>query len=223
MAIIFFDLDGTLISGLSAEKRFFIFLLRHHILRLRQLAAFLIFPLCWFVHVRKNVWKKNKAYLTGLKPEIIQAMAEKFVPRVLLPCLRPVVKRRLESHLAQGDTVILLTGTPDFIARPIAMQLGVSHIAATACAVKDGCFSFSPPSVHPFGPAKLQIAKQVCRNFNTNLSQCAAYADSASDISLLSSVAWPVAVHPDHKLQKISKRHGWEIIGNFPGALSVRR
>lgn len=213
MALIFFDLDGTLLNGLSSEKRFFIYLLRHHSLRLRQLVAFLIFPLSWFVHLGKDVWKKNKAYLTGLRPDKIQPLAEKFVAQVLLPCLRPVVRRRLENHLAQGDIVILLTGTPDFIAQPIAMQLGVTHIVATVCATKDGCFAFSPPIIHPFGPAKLQIAEQMCGNFDTNLTKCTAYADSASDISLLSSVAQAVAVYPDATLRKISKRHGWEIIG----------
>lgn len=213
MALIFFDLDGTLLSGLSSEKRFFIFLLRHRILRLRQLAAFLIFPLRWFVHWRRDVWKKNKAYLTGLRPDKVQPLAEKFVAQVLVPCLRPVVKRRLENHLAQGNIVILLTGTPDFIARPIAIQLGVEHFAATVCASSKGCFAFSPPVIHPLGPAKLQIAEQICRKFNTNLTKCTAYADSASDISLLSSVAQPVAVYPDAALRKVSKRYGWEIIG----------
>lgn len=212
MALIFFDLDGTSVSGLSSEKRFFIFLLRNRILRLRQLAAFLIFPLTWYVHFRRHVWKKNKAYLTGLRPDKIQPLAEKFVAQVLLPRLRPVVKGRLENHLAQDDIVILLTGTPDFIARSIAMRLGVAHIAATVCARKEGCFACSPPIIHPLGPAKLQIAEQMCRKFNTNLIKCTAYADSASDISLLSSVAQPVAVHPDAALRKVSKRHGWEII-----------
>ena len=32
MGIVFFDLDGTLIKGLSSEKRFFLFLLRSGIL-----------------------------------------------------------------------------------------------------------------------------------------------------------------------------------------------
>jgi phosphoserine phosphatase len=124
MALVFSDLDGTLIKGLSSEKRFVVFLLRGRILHLRQLAAFLIFTLRWFTHLRKDVWKKNKAYLTGLRPNKIQHLAEQFVAQALLPNLRPVVKRRLENHLAQGDIVVFLTGTPDFIAWPIAKRRG---------------------------------------------------------------------------------------------------
>ena len=131
----------------------------------------------------------------------------------MLPNLRPVVKKRLENHLSKGDIVILLTGTPDFIARPIAKQLGVIHIVATVCATKNGYFTFSPPIIHPFGSAKLQIAEQVCRNFNTILAKCTAYANSSSDVALLSSVSQPVAVYPDNSIRQISRRRGWEILG----------
>lgn len=212
MGLVFFDLDGTLLRGLSSEKRFFVFLLHGRILGLRQLAAFLIVTLRWFAQSQKDVWKKNKAYLTGLRLNKIQHLAEQFVAQAFLPNLRPVVKRRLENHLAQGDIVVLLTGSPDFIAWPIAKQLGITHIAATVCDTKNGYFTSSPPKIHPFGTAKLQIVEQMCRNFNTTLAKCTAYADSASDIALLASVSQPVAVYPDSKLRQIAKRHGWEII-----------
>lgn len=213
MALVFFDLDGTLIKGRSSEKRFFVFLMRRRILRLRQLAAFLNFTLCWFAHLRKDVWKKNKAYLTGLKLDKVQHLAEQFVAKAVLPDLRSVVKKRLENHLAQGDIVVLLTGTPDFIAWPMAKQLGIPNIAATVCHAKNGCFTSSPPVIHPLGTAKLQIADQMCRNFNTTLAECTAYADSSGDIALLASVSRPVAVYPDSKLRQFARRRGWEIIG----------
>ena len=213
MNLVFFDLDGTLIKGPSSEKRFFWFLLRRRVLSLRQLTAFLIFPLRWFKHYGKDVWKKNKAYLIGLRLDKIQHLASLFVAQTLLPNLRPVVKRRLEHHIEQGDTVVLLTGAPDVIARPLARYLGITHVAATVGDFKNGRFTISPPSIHPHGAAKLKIAEQMCRNFNTSLAKCTAYADSASDIDLLAAVIQPVAVYPDNKLRQISKRLGWEIIG----------
>lgn len=213
MALVFFDLDGTLIKGLSSEKRFFVFLLRRRILRFRQLAAFMNFTLRRIKHSPKDVWKKNKAYLTGLRVNKIQHLAKQFVVKAFLPNLRFVVKRRLDNHLAQGDVVVLLTGTPDFIAWPMAKRLGISHIAATVCHTKNGCFTSTPPVIHPFGADKLQIADQICRKFNTTLAKCTAYADSSRDIALLESVSQPVAVYPDSKLRQIAKRRGWEIIG----------
>lgn len=212
MALVFFDLDGTLIKGLSSEKRFFMYLVRGRILRVRQLAAFLYFTFRWLVHFRTDVWKKNKAYLTGLQIEKIHPLAQQFTTQVLLPNLRPTVKKCLENHLSLGDTVALLTGTPDFIAYPIAKQLGIAHVAATVCNTKNDRFTSAPPGIHPFGVVKVQIAEQVCRSFNTKLADCAAYADSASDVALLTLVSKPVAVCPDRKLRKIADRHGWQII-----------
>ncbi|MGD9368906.1 MAG: HAD family phosphatase [Desulfobacteraceae bacterium] len=213
MALVFFDLDGTLVRGLSSEKRFFTYLVRGRIVRVRQLAAFLCFALRWLVHFRTDVWKKNKAYLAGLKIDEIQTLAQQFVTRVLLADLRPVVRRHLENHLSQGDTVALLTGAPDFIAGPIAQRLGIAHVAATVCHTKNGCFTSRPPVIHPFGADKAEIVRQVCRTFNTTPASCAAYADSASDIALLALVAKPVAVCPDRRLRRMAERRGWQIIG----------
>lgn len=213
MALVFFDLDGTLVKGLSSEKRFFMYLVRGRIVRVRQLAAFLCFTLRWLIHFRTDVWKKNKAYLAGLKIDKIQSVAQQFVSRVLLADLRPVVRRHLENHLSQGDTVALLTGAPDFIAGPMAQRLGIAHVTATVCHTKNGRFTSRPPGIHPFGKAKAEIARQVCRIFKTTPANCAAYADSASDVALLALVAKPVAVCPDRKLRRIAERHGWQIIG----------
>lgn len=212
MSLVFFDFDGTMIKRPSAEKRFILYLLRWRVLRSMQLINFLIFVLRWIKPMRWTVWKKNKAYLAGLKVSRIQMLAAQFVCRKLVPDLRPEIQRLLRKHLARGDTVVLLTGTPDFIARPMARQLGIRHIAATVCDIHNGFFTASPPWFHPFGAAKMHIAEQICLLFNTSLDHCSAYADSASDYALLTSVSKPVAVSPDRKLRQAAGRKGWQII-----------
>ena len=121
--------------------------------------------------------------------------------------------RRLENHQARGDIVVLMTGAPDFIATPIADYLNISHVVATVCEIVNGYFSSNPPQIHPFGVAKLELARQTCSNFNTTLDRCLAYADSVGDRDLMSAVSFPVAVYPDRKLRKTAERCGWEIIG----------
>ena len=213
MPLVFFDLDGTLIKGLSSEKRFFLFLFRSALIGWRQLAAFLYYGVIWHMRVGMAAWKTNKGYLSGLKKETVVPMAEQFVAISLLPDLRNDVCRRLENHQARGDIVVLLTGAPDFIAVPIANFLNISHVVATVCEIFNGCFTSNPPQIHPFGVAKLDIARQMCSKFDTTLDLCWAYADSAGDIDLLSAVSSPVAVYPDRKLRKTAERHRWVIIG----------
>ena len=38
-----------------------------------------------------------------------------------------------------------------------------------------------------------------------------AYADSASDLPMLESVGFPVAVNPEPKLATIARRRGWHV------------
>jgi HAD superfamily hydrolase (TIGR01490 family) len=213
MPLVFFDLDGTLIKGPSSEKRFFFFLLRGANVGWRQLAAFLYFGLIWYPRLHTVVWKKNKAYLSGLKKETVGLIAEQFVTESLLPDLRNDVRRRLEDHQERGDIVVLLTGAPDIIATPIADYLNISHVVSTVCDIAKGYFTSNPPQIHPFGIAKLEIARQMCSKFNTTLDCCWAYADSVGDSDLMSAVSFPVAVYPDRRLRKIAERGGWGIIG----------
>lgn len=212
MGIVFFDLDGTLIKGLSSEKRFVLFLLQNRVIGLRQIIEFLAFSLKWIKRYRRDIWKKNKAYLTGLRKNDIQIISKEFASQVLFPSLRPDLKRHLENHLAMDDMVVLLTGAPDFLARPIAEKLGIPHIVATVCHSNKDTFTSAPPLIHPFGITKHKIAEQMCRNFNISIDQSMAYADSAGDIPLLSAVSRAVAVHPDRKLRKTAERLGWKII-----------
>jgi len=161
-----------------------------------------------------GVFRKNKSYLAGLRMDEVRSLAEVFVRHVLMPDLRPTVSGRVGNHLAKNDTVVLLTGAPDFIAGPIAELLHIPHLAAAVCETRNGCFSSLPPRIHPVGIAKVKIAGEMCRRFGATLDCCSAYADSASDIPLMASVSVPIAVHPDVKLRRYAKRQGWQIIAH---------
>jgi phosphoserine phosphatase len=105
-----------------------------------------------------------------------------------------------------------LTGTPDFIARPLACCVGAQAFSATECALCDGRFSSEPPLVHPFGGVKLERAQRLCDRLGWRIEECVAYADSIHDMELLSRVWHPVAVKPDRRLRIVAQRQGWDII-----------
>ena len=66
--------------------------------------------------------------------------------------------------------------------------------------------------MHPLGAEKLRIAKQMCREHNTDLTNSTAYANAGSDLNLLAAVSQPVAVHPDRRLRQIARQNGWKIL-----------
>ena len=60
------DLDGTLLKDASAERLFIMDLFKQGLLKGPQIRASSMFMFRWLNRFRKEVLKKNKAYLAGL-------------------------------------------------------------------------------------------------------------------------------------------------------------
>ena len=206
------DIDGTLFGGMNSEVAFIVYLLRRGRLGPRQLLSAAWFYPRWVLRYRRHVAKKNKAYLNGLKIDDVAAWAERFVAEELLPRIRPAMQQRIDAHRCSGDFVSLLSGTPAFIAAPLARALGADDWNATRCTARDGVYTSAPPAAHPFGREKLQRAAELCAKHRLSLTKAAAYADSRHDLPLLCSVHRPVAVSPDSDLKRAALKNTWEII-----------
>ena len=212
MALVFIDLDGTLIEKKSSERLFFFFLLRKGVLRAPQIAAFFLFALCFLPRYGKVIWKKNKAYLAGLPEREVIRAAEEFAGKHLVRSIRREMKERISRHRRDKDETILLTGSLTLLAEPIACFAGIDTVIATICATRNGRLDALPPILHPFSVQKRRIAEDLCRERGVSLNDCTAYGDSIHDLPLLEAVQTPVAVHPDHPLKKIARLRSWEIL-----------
>ena len=215
MACVFVDVDGTLIAA-SSERRFFAHLVGERQIGMPQLAAWLGAAARDFPNL-----KRNKAYLAGLARADIAARAERFVAGALEAKLRPALLHRIEWHKRAGETIVLMTGTLEEIARPLARRIGADAVLATICASSDGVFTAAPPLVHPFATAKAALAADFVRRARVELDTCAAYGDSRHDIPLLEIVGRPVAVEPDATLGRAAQRAGWEIMATRRGSSSA--
>ena len=78
MPLAVFDVDGTLVSGRSTEKRFITWLLRRGHLGPFQMLSMVWFILRWFPRFGRHVFKKNKASLNGLPVSLIANEAREF-------------------------------------------------------------------------------------------------------------------------------------------------
>jgi HAD superfamily hydrolase (TIGR01490 family) len=211
MTLAIFDIDGTLIEG-STERRFWRYLARHGHQGPRQVLGYLWFLIRYWPVYGSHTPKKNKGYLFALKTERVRALAARFVATEILPRLYLPAVQRLQHHLRRGDTVVLLSGTLEPIARALADALGVQHVRATMCSERNGRYRVGPPQVHPFGIVKLELAKQLAIEVGADLQQASAYGDSKHDLALLQAVANPVAVLPDAPLLATARGNDWDII-----------
>lgn len=217
MAIAVFDVDGTLVQGISTERGFFRWLWSRGHVGTRQLGAFAWFNVRWCAVYRRHTFKKNKAYLSGLDEEFVAAAARDYVRQDVVPRYDSQCVSRLRSHLAAGHHVLLLTGTLSPIADAIAESLGVHDFVASDCARLDGRYTSAPPLSHPFGEAKQTLLNAARERLRAVDGPVFAYNDSGYEIMMLESVDCPVCVRPDRRLRRHALARGWEILnGSVP-------
>lgn len=212
MRLAIFDIDGTLVHGRTTERAFAVWLWRRRILRLRGLAAFVLFLLRYLPRYGRHVTKKNKAWLAGLSVAQIDAEASRFVREEVSQRLVSRAVDRLSGHVAAGDKVILLSGTLDCVAAAIAEQLGAADCIGTTCKTAGGVFGKEPPLRHPFAASKRELVDDLCERYGVPLSAVTAYGDSWHDAHLLEAVGVPVAVNPDKRLYRAAREKGWEVL-----------
>jgi len=211
MKIAIFDIDGTLIQG-GTERLFWRFLLHKRRQNLRQLLAYCVFFIRYFSIGGIHTAKKNKAYLSGLSVDDVNSLAEEFVAEVLPQWFFEPAIQRLQQHRQRGDTVVLMSGTLECIAKALAIRLGADRVCATLCSQRNGVFLAQPPEIHPFDAVKLSLTKQIAEQYGVDLRQVAAYGDSHHDLFLLAAVGEPIAVRPDARLGRVAEELGWEVI-----------
>jgi HAD superfamily hydrolase (TIGR01490 family) len=212
MAIVFLDIDGTLLRGTSCELQLFKALIEKGVVGPRQLLGYAAFTLRHWAKYGDDIFKKNKAYLDGLRTDEVEIIAARLAKEVLPGFFNPRVLERLEGHKKAGDKLILLTGSPDFVISHIATRLGADDFIAARLAARNGRFTAGAPVVHPFGREKVKLADKYCLDHAYKMSQAIAYADSMDDLPLLEKAGKAVAVTPEKKLETIARIRKWEII-----------
>ncbi len=164
----------------------------------------------------RDRWVRLMAGLmTGWRAEDVQTMCERIIERSLAPALRPDVVERLKAHKAQGHTVVLVSTMFETIGQTLARQLGADRGLGSVVSMQDGRCVGEIAGETCSGARKLSFAQAYLSvaQPGVTLEQCAAYADSASDIPFLNGVGYPTAVYPDERMRATAQTSGWPIIG----------
>jgi phosphoserine phosphatase len=177
---------------------------RGHIGPLQLLSA-AWFVVRWFPRFGRHVFRKNKAYLSGLPVTLVADEARQFVQSMSGAVWIEPALAELRQHSKNGDIVLLLSGTLQPIVESLCGRLGADFSLGTECRVEHGHFTASPPVQHPFYDEKADMLPSICETYRIAAGQVYAYADSRFDIPLLRKVGHPVVVCPDPMLAKWAK------------------
>lgn len=211
MKLAIFDIDGVLVRC-SSERAFWRYLLRSKRQRPRQLLAYVLSLLRLLPVAGIHALKANKSYLAGLDRSDIEPLGKSFIGEWAPGNWNHAAVERLKQHQKQGDSIVLLSGTLDFLASPLADLLGVRHVVATLPSHREGVYRAKPPVIHPFASAKRAIGEKLVRTLDIDWQDVTAYGDSYHDLALLEAAGRPVAVRPDRRLKRTALARGWEIL-----------
>ncbi|MCS7207619.1 MAG: HAD-IB family hydrolase [Dehalococcoidia bacterium] len=166
-----------------------------------------------------NLWGNGVASLfRGMPYAQARAVCQQVARQHLIPALRSDVMERLRAHQAQGEEVVLVSGTLAEAVEAVAHHLGIPTVLATPLQVHNDICTGRMDGPFLYGALKAQRLLQFAREHTPplDLSLCWAYADRRWDIPFLEAVGRPVAVYPDRVLKAYAEKRGWEVLGARP-------
>jgi len=209
--IIFFDVDHTLIPGISAEALFGRWLLWHRLIPVGNFVEGAKFFCLNFRQYGLAAFKADKMYLRGIKKGELEFLAKKAFKEVIRQRISPKGIKAIKNLQKQGKGVVLLSGSPDVIIKEVKEIVGAEEMIAAELEWKKGRATGLVKGIWPYGQGKLLAASQYAQKKGLKLADCVAYANALADLPLLRAVGRPFVINPDWRLRRWAKRHGWPL------------
>ncbi len=209
----FFDVDGTLIAKNSGPL-YMKFLRQRGEIRRRDALRTLYF----YVRYRLNLLdieravERSSAWIQGRLESDIAANCRLWYRDMVRQYLQPEMVRRVRVHREQGHVVAILSSTTNYLADPLAEELGIDHLLVSRLVVRDGRFTGEAHKPICYGDGKLYWARRFAAEHDVNLAESFFYTDSVTDVPMLEIVGHPQVVNPDALLRRIARQRGWEVL-----------
>ena len=143
----------------------------------------------------------------GAPVELMAGDSREMLSDLLITKSFPAGIRRVRQHRALGHKTLLITGALDFVVEPLRPLF--DHMVTAEMTTTNGSYDGQLATVPPTGEARCQTLIDFAQAHDLDLRQAVAYADSSSDLPMLETVGFPVAVNAETKLASIARRRGW--------------
>ena len=149
---------------------------------------------------------------------VAHAAHAQFMQKVIQPAIRPQALALVEKHRSQGDTLVMVTATNEFVTTPIAQAFGMDVLLAVQLVRDaDGNFTGDIDGTPTLREGKVTRVNQWLQAQGLSLSEVHAtfYSDSMNDLPLLEKVDVPVVTNGVAALKHIAQERGWRILDLF--------
>ena len=207
-----FDLDGTLTTMRSIESAFFQYLLKKQKLSFQNILNAVVFYLKNVLKSPNLAVKKNKMYLKGLSVQKVDSWVKDFMKEYKNKLLNGEYLNLVKNHKALGHTNILITGAPEILVKDLFDRGLFDHIYTIILEINNDVYTGCISGGYYYGRAKKILIISLTEELDIELTQSYCYADSKSDIEMMSLFGHPVAVSPDSYLRRRALKNNWEIL-----------
>ncbi|MCZ6681371.1 MAG: HAD-IB family hydrolase [Candidatus Poribacteria bacterium] len=211
----FFDVDGTIVSTTIV----------HYYARLRSLllpsalrpvwlAWFALKVVYYFFLDKVSRTRFNRVFYRnyrGLEAESVKRLAHEEFSTYVRSKIFPDALNHIREHQSRGDLIVLVTGSLDFIIKPLADYINAEHALTVQLNEAAGKFT-GELTTPPLGEAeKARVIKAFSEQHDIDLASSYAYGDSRADVPMLRCVGNPVVVNPGKALRQIAVAAGWTV------------
>ncbi len=213
MQLALFDLDNTLLDG-DSDIEWGELLAAEGALDLARLRAFHVEYDAGTLDIDRFLRFQLEPLAREPMPRLL-AWRERFLAERVLPRIPRRSREIVDEHRRLGHTLVLITATNDFLARPIADELSIEHVIATRAESSEGRFTGrvdGRPCYREGKIARLAEWLESRRSTISDVRESWFYSDSHNDLPLLLLVDHPVAVDPDPMLRTVAARERWRIV-----------
>lgn len=206
----FFDVDDTLMSGISIAS-FFGFAIEQledpaFAARLREFER--VAPT---YADRVSMTIDFFKLLAGLPWSQMLSLGEAWYASAGRARLIPELVDRVRAHRDRGDLIVLVSGSWPPCVLPLARQLGADEVFCCEMGVEADTLT-GEVSLIPLAETKAHLVREFALQHDLDLTHCTAYGDDESDIPMLAAVGRPVATNPSPALTEIARARGWEVL-----------
>lgn len=211
--IAFFDLDRTVtkaISGRELARGAF----RNGMMKLPDLIRGIFLSMAFKSGLKSQTEIINDLvkWVRGMPEQLLTDLCYEISVKVLIPSIYNEAREEISMHKNRKGKTVILSSALSCICIEMAKNLNIDDILCSELEVRDGVLTGRPVGRLCFGDEKLIRLKEYCEKTGIPVEDTWYYADSISDLPVLSVVGHPICINPDRKLKKAAESAGWPVI-----------
>lgn len=151
------------------------------------------------------------AYLRGFSVDDVQSWIQSVWENEIVHCIYKGWYDAIPRLQADGNVIVLLSGTPRPLAQPLMDLFHIEHAVCAEPEIIDHQYTGRLLKPHPIGPRKVTYASEWLQAHGYDWDHTVAMGDHWGDRFLLSR-AHPVVIQPGRRMSRYAGQRHWPIV-----------